>query len=91
MLLLFDRVDDFLDNDMFSKVWSQDGLRSNEARESKDADPFEAVCWLICLSEIDACFILLLSALIRPGEGGPSTAGSKKSAKFSTSRAEGVC
>lgn len=88
MLLLFERVDDFLDK--VSRVWSQDGRWSNDARESKEDEPDEAVCWLTCRSETDACLTLLLSALILPGDGGPSTAGSRKSAKFSASRADGA-
>jgi hypothetical protein len=90
MLLVVERVEDFLDSEKDSSGISQDGRRSNDPRDSRDDDPDEVVCWLTCRSEIDACLTLLLRALIRAGEGGPSMAGSRKSAKFSLSEVNGV-
>jgi len=69
MLLVVERVEDFLDSEKDSSGTSQDGLRSNDPRESRDDDPDEVVCWLTCRSEIDACLTLLLRALIRAGDG----------------------
>lgn len=84
MLLVVDLTDDFRDrvkeSNACSQVCSQDGRRSCDAYEMGGEDPEEVVCSFTCRYETDDCFTLSLKARITAGEGGPSTAGSKKSA-----------
>lgn len=77
MLLVVDLIDDFLERENDSSACSHEGRRSIDRRDAC------VVCgWLklACRSDMEACFTLLLNALILPGEGGRSIAGSKKSA-----------
>lgn len=74
MLLVVERCDDLLDRVKLSMPCSQEGL--------SDDDPDEFVYWLSCLSATEFLRTWLATALRRPGEGGPSSAGSSMSLKF---------
>jgi hypothetical protein len=73
MLLAVDLPDDFLDSVSPSKASSQRTGRSDE-----DVD--DVVRWLRCFSSLDALLTWLLTARRLSADGGPSTAGSSRSA-----------
>jgi hypothetical protein len=82
MLLVVDRTDDLRDRETPSKVCSHEGR--SEPTERREPEPDDVVRWLWCLSMMEALFTCLLRARIRSGDGGPSTAGSKRSAAIAS-------
>jgi hypothetical protein len=71
LLLAVERVDERLDSERCSGAGSQEGRL-----DVSEEEPDEV---LRCLSRMDARFICLLNARILSGDGGPSTAGSRRS------------